>query len=229
MNNNTTTNNNTMSIFAEALISNLDYKNARVNGEAVGVSKARLWNGAVKALLIPAYAIRKYRYDHMGDTETVAPCDETPLYEALKPVLEMVGEVNGAKLDAHNCAEEIISNAMKFRVIDTSTEMAHARLQKSLAKKALTAEDTEENAEEYDKWVDECKRLEELPGNCKKIPDIQAESAFIKAVEHLLGAAITKQKAKSVEDIEAEKEAKRAERRAKTAAKKAAKKAEATA
>lgn len=227
--NNNTTNNNTMSIYAEALISNLDYKSARVNGEAVGVSNARKWSTAVKSMLLPAYAIREYRYNHMGDAEKVAPCDETKLYEALKVVLEMVGEVNGMKLDAHNCAEEIIANAMKFRVIDTTPEMAHAHSQKRLAKKAMTEDENEDTIAEFEKWEEECARLEELPGNCKRIPDIQAEGTFVKAVEHLLGAAITKQKAKSVEEIMAEKEAKRQARRAKTAAKKEAKKADANA
>jgi hypothetical protein len=140
----------------------------------------------------------------------------------------MVGEVNGAKLDTHNCAEEIIANAMKFRIIDTSPEMAHAHNMKRQSAKALREDETEENQAEFDKWDEECKRLEGLPGNCKRIPDVQAEATFVKAVEHLLGAAITKQEAKSAEEVEAEKEAKRQARRAKTAAKKAAKKAQAT-
>ena len=48
---------------------------------------------------------------------------------------------------------------------------------------------------------------------------------FVKAVEHLLGAAITKQTANSAEEVAAELEAKKAERRAKNKARKAAKKA----
>ena len=224
------TESNTMSIFAEALISNLDYKNARVDGAAVGVSKARLWNGAVKAMLIPAYAIRVHHYNHMGvEEENIPALNTTPFWDALKTVLEMVGEVNGAKLNSNCIAEEVIAHAMKFRVIDTSPEMAHAHNQRSIAKKAMNENETEETIAKYDEWVEECKRLEDLPGNCKKIPDIQSESTFVKAVEHLLGAAITKQNAKSAEEVEAEKEAQRAARRAKTAAKKAAKKAEANA
>ncbi|MGN5455178.1 MAG: hypothetical protein ACI4XN_04265 [Candidatus Kurthia intestinigallinarum] len=217
--------NKTMSIYAEALSDNREYKNARINGEAVGVANARAWANAVKSLRIPAYAIRVYRYNHMGDAETVAPCDQSALYDALRPVLEMVGEVNGAKLDTHNMAEEIISNAMRFRTIDTSEEMAHAHLERRLAKKALTEDETEENQAEYDKWNDECKRLEGLPGNCKRIAEIQPETAFVKAVELLLGDAIRKQTAKSVDEVMAEEEAKKAARRAKNNARKRAQKA----
>lgn len=219
-----TTNTTTMSIFAEALISNRDYKNARINGEAVGVGNARAWLSAVKSLRIPAYAIRVYRHDHMGDNAEVVACDQSALYEALGKVLDMIGTVNGAKLYAKNVAEEIISNVVRFRAIDTSVEMAHARLEKKLAKQALDAEETEETQANYDHWVEECKRLEELPGNCKKIAEIQSESAFVKAVEILLGDAITKQAMKSAEQVAAEEEARRQARREATKAKKQAKK-----
>ena len=217
--------NTNITIFAEALVDNREYKNARINGNAVGVANARKWVNAVKAIRLPAYAVRVYRYNNMGEAEAVAKCDESPVYNAIAPVLEMVGEVNGAKLNAHNVAEEIIANALRFRVIDITNEMAHARLEKRLAKKAMEEDENEETIAEFDKWADEVKRLEEEPGNCKRIPEIVSESAFVKAVEILLGDAIKKQAMKSAEEVAAEEEAKRRARREKTAAKKAAKKA----
>ena len=220
---------NNMTIFAEALVNNREYKNARINGPAVGVANSRKWIAAVKAIRLPAYAVRVYRYNNMGEAEVVAKCDETPVYTAIAPVLEMIGEVNGAKLNAHNVAEEIIANALRFRVIDITNEMAHARLEKRLAKKAMDEDENEETIANYDKWADEVKRLEEEPGNCKRIPEIVSETAFVKAVEILLGDAIKKQAMKSAEEVAAEEEAKRRARREKTAAKKAAKKAAANA
>ena len=214
-----------MSIFAEALINNREFKNARVNGEAVGVANSRKWIAAVKAIRIPAYAVRVYRYNHMGDAETVTPCDQSALYDALRPVIDMVGVVNGAKLDIANVAEEIISNAMRFRVIDITNEMAHAREEYRLARKAMNEEETDESVAHYEACKAEVTRLEELPGNCKRIPEIQAESAFVKAVEILLGDAITKQEAKSAEQVAAEEEAKKADRKARAKARKDAKKA----
>lgn len=216
-------NTNNMTVFAEALVDNREYKNARINGDAVGVANSRKWIAAVKALRVPSYAIRVYRHDHMGDAETVAQCDQTPLYDALKPVLDMVGEVNGAKLNAHNVAEEIIANVVRFRVVDISTEMAHARCEKKLAKQTLDSEETEEAQTNYNHWVEECKRLEELPGNCKRIPEIQTESAFVKAVEILLGDAISKQAMKSAEQVAAEEEAKKQARKEKAKANRKAK------
>ena len=222
-------NTNNISIFAEALINNREYKNARVNGEAVGVANSRKWIAAVKALRIPAYNVRVYRYNHMGDAETVAQCDQTPLYTALAPVIEMIGTVNGAKLNSQNVAEEIISNVVRFRVVDISNEMAHAREDYRQARNNKNEEETEETISAYEAAKAEVARLEELPGNCKRIAEIQSESAFVKAVEILLGDAIKKQAMKSAEQVAAEEEAKRAERRARTAAKREAKKAQAKA
>lgn len=215
-------NNTTMSIFAEALINNREYKNARVNGEAVGVANARTWSATVKALRLPAYAIRVFRYNHMGDTETVAPCDMAPLFTNLVKVVDMIGAVNGAKLSAQNLAEEIISNAVRFRVIDITPEMAHARCDYREARKAMNENDTEENTALYEQCKAEVERLEALPGNCKRIPEVQSESAFVKAVEILLGDAIKKQTMKSAEEVAAEEEAKRQARKARKQAKKQA-------
>jgi hypothetical protein len=103
--------------------------------------------------------------------------------------------------------------------------MAHARCEKRNAKKAMDENECEETIAAYDNWVEEVKRLEGEPGNCKRIPEIVSESAFVKAVEILLGDAINKQAMKSAEEVAAEEEAKRQARREATKAKRAAKKA----
>ena len=214
----------TMTIYAEALISNRNFKSARINGESVGVTAARVWIAAVKAALIPAYTVYKYRFDHMGDAEKVAACEQSALYDALHTVLDFVGEVNGAKLNAHNIAENVISCAVRFRVIDTSDDMAHARCERNIARKRLNDDETPENQSTYDKWVNECARLEALPGNCKRIVEIQSESTFVRNVELMLGDAILKQSLRPVEEILAERAAIKAARDAKRKANKAAKK-----
>lgn len=214
----------TMSIYAETLVSNREFKSARINGEIVGVTAARVWIAAVKSMLIPAYSVYKYRYDHMSDAEKAATVDQSALYDALHVVLNFVGDVNGAKLNAANIAENVIACAVRFRVIDTSEEMAHARCEKRLALKALNDDETPEHQSIYDKWADECKRLESLPGNCKRIVEIQSESTFVRNVELMLGDAILKQSLRPVEDILAEKAALKAARADKRRANKNSKK-----
>lgn len=241
--------NQTMTIYAQTLVDNRNYKNGKMNGEALGVPNARAWANAVKALRIPAYAIRQYRHANMGNAETVEPCDMTPFFNALHSVLALVGEVNGAKLDIHNMGEEVLAHAVRIVTIDLTVEMSNARLFLRYAQKAIddpasiksmVAMDEDVAAflarlvaaidaeDDLDAIVEECKaevkRLESEPNNCKRNLAIQTESAFVKAVELLLGDAITKQAMKTAEEVAAEEEAKRQARRAKTAAKKAAKK-----
>lgn len=217
----------TTTIYAEALSDNRNYKNARMDGKTVGVSESRTWNNAVKAMRYPAYAVAQYRHANLANTEVVAPCDLSPLYTALRAVLDLVGEVNGAKLHAENIAEVVIANASRIRTIDISNEMASARYEKRQAKKAMDEDENEETIKAYEDAKIEVERLESEPNNCKKLFEINAESAFVKAVEIALGDAINGQCMKTAEQVQAEEEAKRQARRAKTAEKKKAKKAQA--
>ena len=217
-------NKNTMSIFAEALKSNREFKNARVNGEAVGVTNARNWATLVKACRLPAYEVRKYRYDNMGNADAIAPCDMSKLFNAIRPVLELIGEVNGDKLNPVNVAEEFVALSVRFRTIDITPEMAHARCELREARKAMAEDESAENVAKVEACKAEVERLEGIAGNCKRIVEVQSESAFVKAIEVALGDAINKQALRPVEEILAEKAAKEEERKAKRKANKLAKK-----
>lgn len=223
----------TMSIYAQALSVNREYKNARIDGVTVGVAEFRHWVAMVKAMRIPAYNVRKYRYDNMAMAEAVAPCDMTALFDAIRPVLALVGEVNGDRLNPANIAEEIVALSVRTRTIDVTPEMAHVRANLRVARNAVNDLDTKAvdyavKLAEAEAKVEECKtavaELEAQPGNCKRIVEIQSEAAFIKAVEIALGDAINKQALRPAEEILAEKAAKEAERKAKRKANKLAKK-----
>lgn len=214
-----------MTIYAQALADNRNYKNARIDGKLVGIPEARKWIAAVKAIRLPAYAIRQTRHDTMGSAEVATPIDMGRFYTALNGVLVLVGEVNGANLHAENLADEIIAQAVRIRTIDITNEMAEARYNKREAYRVMTEEETDENKAAYEAACTEVERLEAEPNNCKKIFEVQTESAFVKAVEIVLGDAITNQTMKSAEQVAAEEEARRQARRAKTAAKRAAAKA----
>lgn len=218
---NTTT---TMSVFAEALVDNRKYKNMRVNGNAVGVANARLWSNAVKNILPHAYAVAEYRYNCMGDSAEAAPYDMSALYASIRALNKLIGEVNGDMLNPVNIAESVVAEAMIFRAIDLTDEMAHARCDLTVARKAKNEDDSEENVARYNAAKAEVERLENLPNNCKKIATMQSETAFVKAVEIMLGDAISKQSARPLSEILAEKEAKKNARKAAANKRKAAKK-----
>ena len=111
--------------------------------------------------------------------------------------------------------------------------MAHVRANLRVARNAMNdldakAVDYAVKLAEAEAKVEECKtavaELEAMPGNCKRIVEIQSETAFVKAVEIALGDAINKQALRPAEEILAEKAAKEAERKAKRKANKLAKK-----
>lgn len=244
---------NTMTIFAQALSANREFKNARIDGKTVGVKEARAWNTAVNAMLVPAYAVFKYHHDNLGkqiaEDDLMLEALMTKVYNSLHPVLDLVGEVNGAKLFADTVAPLVCSVAARVVTVDLTVAMVNARWYKKQANYVLEngmdglmlvsmdeerakfiADLTEaaKSEETLEVFVEECneavKRLESEPGNCRKEYAIATDSAFKNAIEIALGDAINGQKMKSVEDILAEKEARRQARRAKTAAKKASKK-----
>lgn len=209
----------TNTIIAEALADNRNYKNAKIDGKTIGVAEARAWQAMIKALRMPAYAIAKAQHDNMGATE-VKDVDMTDFFNALRPIINAIGEVNGAKLFPENCAQTLIAQAVKIRIIDISDEMAHARSEYREANKVK--DESEEKMQAYENAKAEVKRLEGLPNNCKRLFGSEDEAPFIRKIEIALGDAINGQMMKPVEQVIAEDEARHAARRAKTAAKKAA-------
>lgn len=217
--------NTNTSLIAQALADNREFKSARINANLLGnVSLTRKWQTAVKALRIPAYRVAAHRHDVMANAKDNAVFfDQTPLYDALRVVLDLVGEVNGNKLNVKNCAEAIIAEAHRYRVVDITAEMAHAHAMRSEARKAVKENETDETLATLEQWTDECTRLENEAGNCKKLFEAQTEGVFVTRVEMLLGDAIIGQLAKSADEVEAEMLAKKEARRAARKAAKAAK------
>lgn len=211
--------NKTTTIFAEALTENNQLKKGIITGESVGVKNAREWNNAIKAMRMPAYCVREYRYNHMGD-ENAATVDQTAFFESLRVIVDMIGEVNGAKLNPANLAEEIYAHSMKRRAIDLTREMAHARRLYRDAIKAKNEDENEDTIATFEQCKAEVKRLEDIPGNCKYIPEAQSESYFVKNVIITLSDAVCKQCAKSSEQIMAEEQARKEARAARAKARK---------
>lgn len=215
------TNTKTMNILAQSLADNsANFKNARINATVLGdVVLTRNWLQAVKAMRIPAYSVAEIRHNNMNvPADKATQADQTPLYDALRVVINMIGEVNGITLDIHNCAEAIILASATYRPIDLTPAMAEARCRKSIAsrelREAVGNEAVEAAQANYDRCVEEVKTLEGIAGNCRQQFEAVKESAFVKTVEHLFGDAINQQAAKSAEQIAAEEALKREARKA---------------
>lgn len=222
MANTTNTTTNELSIIAQALSVNRDLKKERITASSIGNYKLAVeWRNAVLDTLVPAYAVWTFYHDKMGlPVEVNTPVNaETlnKLYDKVRAVLDLIGEVRGEKLVTKNCVDAIIAEAHDWTYIDISNEMAHARNMLKIAREAVKNATTDEGlaaaTASKDEWTAEVKRLESTPGNCRAIPVAPKDNKFILAVERLLGDAINQEMAKPAEQVEAERLAKKEARK----------------
>lgn len=228
--------NNTMSIYAQALAFNKQFKKNKINAGSLGFAEFSAWKKAIVNALNAAYKVAEYRHNNMGNKDIIKACDMTPVYEAIRPIIRLIGEVNGDTLRAENVAEMFVAKSIRYRGIDITEAMAHARCNYTSARDAfnnaeqgtMSDKDFEAKLARLEKAKDdaeaEVKRLEDEPGNTKNIPDMQSETTFIKTIQEALGDAITNQCARPYDEIVADKAAREQARKDKRRANKNAKK-----
>lgn len=176
----------------------------------------------IAALRVPAYRIAVERFN-AASSETPVQVDMSPLYTATRELCALLGDVNGAPLHPENMVEFIVAESMRTRWIDLTHEMADAHRLLRDARIAQKDDPSEKNEKEVERLREECKRLEKIPGNCRKNREAVTETVFVKTVTELIGAIINKQQAKSVGQVLAEEAERKAAMKARTKARKAAK------
>lgn len=224
-------NNTTMSTIAECLVFNNRFARKMLTADQLGPELHKSWIDSVKALHKAAYDVaEKCENDHaQSDAITV---DKTALYDALRAILATVGDVKGHKLFANDELATLIIGYANKRANQDSPELQFVRSQISNNKKTLR--DYENiagvNPETIQSLKDTIAELEEKRDalidevdNRIQVVISTSPNAFRLDVEHAIARAISEQKAKTWEELEAEKEARRQARRAKTKEKKNAK------
>lgn len=177
---------------------------------------------ALEAMRIPAYRIAVERFN-AASSDAPVQVDMSPLYEVTRNLCTLLGEVNGAPLHAENLVDLIVAQSMRTRWIDLTHEMADAHRLLHDARVAQKDDPSEENEKEVERLHEECKRLEKIPGNCRKNREAVTETVFVKTVTELIGAIINKQQAKSVGQVLAEEAERKEAMKARAKARKAAK------
>lgn len=234
----TNTTNISLSISATALqdilSDNNRYASALINAKHIGAEDLKAWTTLVNNLHIAAYRVY-VTCENSGLTVDSKSVDKTPVYEALRAILAIIGDVNGHKLYANEELATLVigysgkrgnadSPALQYclsKLGNRKRELAKAKDINGLEPKYIKSlEDQIAELEE------EKKELLSSADNRVKKPTRTTANAFRLDLEHRLARVIADQKAKTWEELEAEAEAKRKERRAKTKAKKAEKKAE---
>jgi len=228
-------NNNTMTVSAstlqDCLTNNNRYANIRLNADQLGAENLKVWSALVNDLHSAAYSVYAL-CENNGLTVESDSVDKSAVYNAVRVILAAIGVVNGHKLCAN---EELVTLIIGYAGKRANSDSPELQLclskirnrQKELAEyentKGVNPETIQNLRNEIEKLTEEKKALIDSPDNRIRVATRSTANAFRLEVEHRLARAISDQKAKTWEELEAEAEAKRKERRAKTAAKKAQK------
>jgi hypothetical protein len=224
----------TMSIYAEKLTAKADFsgKYAKLDKATLG-DNYKIWKSTIVDCLSEAYKVYETRHNN-GMVEDVK-VDMSALYSKVVEVRNMIGEVNGMKINSALIAEAMIGNSYSFRRAAFSNEAASADCDLASAQasmrtinaRPITNTFTEEAkaiaVEKAQSVIDSAKaRIDELAqiaGNYRDVPTPVSDSAFLSAIEKELRTIVNKQSAKSWEQVQAEKaalnEARKARRNAK--------------
>lgn len=226
-----------MKTIANALMDSRTISNsskAKLTSEVVGVEEFASWKFAESIAYEALYRYAAARHDaaFMGESASVDSKLTTNAMQAIQMMLDCIGEVNGHTVCKN---QAMLDELAKCVNTDTKPLIGEALKQDSVVKNyrkqlknVSTGMDEEYVADLTAKYEMANIKLAELKkqvGSCTTENTRVSFSTFRSKIERKLGDIIAEQKAKTWEELEAEKEERRKARRAKTAEKKKAAKA----
>lgn len=212
----------TMSIYAQKLSEKADFagKYARLNKETLGENYP-VWKSTIVDCLSEAYKVYEVRHNN-GMSEDVS-VDMSALYTKVNTVRNMIGEVNGMKLNSALLAETMVgashttrkacfSNESASADCDLASAQASMRVVKARPVNATFTEEAKAQAiAKAQTAIDTAKaRIDSLmqaSGNYRDVPCPVSETAFLSKVEVELRTIVNQQNAKTWEQVQAEKKA----------------------
>lgn len=212
----------TMSIYAEKLSEKSEFsgKYARLDKKTLG-DNYPIWKSAIVDCLSEAYMVYTVRHNN-GMAENVN-VDMSGLYAKVNVVRNLIGEVNGMKLNSALLAETMVgashvarrgcyTNEAASADCDLASAQASMRVVKARPVNATFTEEAKAQAiAKAQTAIDTAKaRIDSLmqtAGNYKDTPTMVSDSAFMSKVEVEIRTIVCRQNAKSLEEIQAEKKA----------------------
>ena len=212
----------TMSVYAEKLSEKAEFagKYARMNKETLG-ENFPVWKSTIVDCLPEAYKVYEARHNN-GMSENVT-IDTSALYTKVNAIRNLIGEVNGLKLNSALLAETMVgashttrkacfSNDSAAADCDLASAQASMRVVKARPVNATFTEAAKAQAiAKAQTAIDTAKaRIDSLmqsAGNYRDVPCPVSESAFLSKVEVELRTIVNQQNAKTWEQVQAEKKA----------------------
>jgi hypothetical protein len=226
-----------MTTFASILVENNRYATLKVTKEQVDENSFKAWKALVEKTHRAAYSVYAYCENNNLTAEN-ASVDKTALFDALREILAVVGDVNGHRLYANEALALNIIGYAGRRGNNDSAALKDIIDEISIKSRRLKQEQAYPNGkEEYLASLEA--RIAELeeqrdallaqPDQRIKQPTMTAKETFRGDLERRIARAIAEQQAKSLEELDAEEAARKEARKASAKARKAAKKAAANA
>lgn len=226
---NVTTQNTTL---ANCLVFNNRFATQKLTADQLGAENFAIWKNLVETLHNVAYSIYAHCENNGLKVEN-SQVDKSPIYDIVKIINKAIGEVNGMKLFANEeTAIAMVSYAGKRANLD-APQLKLVLTQISNAKRELT-QAQETNGISQDRIAELQERIDTLTAQKDELlatadmrikkPTKTSDAAFRLDVEHYFARTIVGQQAKSVEEIEAEKQERKEKSKAKAKARREAKK-----
>ena len=219
----------TITNIQEVLTLNNRFSSVKISAEQLSAKSFSNWMGLINDLHREAYKVYA-TCENSGMTVESVDVDKTGVFNVLRVILETIGNVNGHKLYANaEAAIAIISYSGKRANVDApelqlcKSRIANAKKELRLAESlnGLSPDYIPNLKSEIERLEDEKFALMTEPDMCIKRPTMTTENAFRLDVEHFLARVIMGQRAKTLEELDAEEAARKEARKASAKARKA--------
>lgn len=221
---------------SSALIYNNRFASVKLTAEQLSPESFALWKSQVEKLHKAAYSVYALCENNGLKAESTT-VDKSAIFDAIRAILDTIGDVNGRALYANaETAIAIIGYAGKRANVD-APELQLCKSRIINARRELKAISAINSANKDQIISDLNAKIAELEAEkstlmatvdmCHKQPTMTSDSAFRLEVEHFFARAISGQLAKSPEELEAEAQARKDARKAAAKARKANKTANA--
>lgn len=224
---------NNISIYASALQHNRTIKNrkaATINGGQIGVDNYAVWKSALDNAHSALYTYNKTCVDTaIGNAQSA---EKSAAFNALKPIFDLIGEVNGFKLTV---SDETLAILSPTAVTLKTPLVGEAELVDSQRKNLVKQLEAVHNGMSED-YVNGLKQqltaaesrldiLKKQSGSTEPIKTKSTSATYYANIERELAILINKQSMKSWAELKAEEDERKAKRAEARKAAKAAKKA----
>lgn len=221
---------NTILNLADSLVYNNRFANVKLSAEQLSAESFATWKTLVTELHKSAYKVYALCENNGLKAESTS-VDKTEVFNAIRNILAVVGDINGHKVYANaETAIAIIGYAGKRANVD-APELQLVKSRISNARRELKTVMQFNSSNKEENIANITARITELEAEktvlmatadmCHKQPTKSSDSAFRLEVEHFFARVIAGQLAKSIEELEAEELARKEARKAAAKARKA--------